>query len=85
MTDQWLDIVARDLGVDVEVDQRSLLATAREVAHRVERKATPLTTFLIGVAAGRGSGDTDVVALCARVNELAAEWESSRDADGPRS
>jgi hypothetical protein len=82
MTDEWLALVARDLGVDVEIDQRPLLAMAREVAHRVERKATPLTTFLIGVAIGSGSEARDIDALCARVTELAEEWESSRDAHG---
>lgn len=81
MTDEWLALVARDLGVDVEIDQQPLLAAAREVAHLVERKATPLTTFLIGVAIGRGS-ERDVDVLCARVTELAEQWESSRDAHG---
>lgn len=83
MSDEWLALVARDLGVDVELDQQPLLATAREVAHRVERKATPLTTFLIGIAIGSGA-ERDIDALCARVTELAERWESSRDADGRR-
>ena len=30
-----------------------LLTTSREVAHRVERKATPLAAYLVGLAVGR--------------------------------
>ena len=84
MPERWLDLVARELSVDVEVDAGPLLRTARDVAHNVERKATPLTTFLIGVAIGRGGNDRDLSLLCERVSELAHGWESSSDADGRR-
>ena len=33
------------------------LDAAREVAHRVERKATPLAVYLLGAAAGRRMAD----------------------------
>jgi len=55
---EWLAAVSRELGVDdVVLDQdaiRVLLDLARDSAHEVERVAAPLTTFLAGVAVGRG-------------------------------
>ena len=51
----WIDDLARALGEEplssTEVD--SLLGVARDVAHGVERKITPLSTFLLGAAVGR--------------------------------
>jgi len=50
----WTDRLAETLGVPPldAAQQSSLLNASREVAHRVERKETPLSTYLIGVAAG---------------------------------
>lgn len=53
MLERWLTDLARELGVDEHIDEIALLDAAREVAHAVERKAAPLSTFLIGVAVGR--------------------------------
>jgi hypothetical protein len=51
----WVDRLAEALGNEPlsgqEVDR--LLRTSREVAHRVERKATPLAAYLVGIAVGR--------------------------------
>jgi hypothetical protein len=56
---QWLARLAEELGVaDVVPDDaatRDLLDLTREAAHGVERVAGPLTTFLVGVAVGRGA------------------------------
>ncbi len=56
---EWLTAVSAELGVaDVELDDdavRVLLDLARDAAHEVERVAAPLTTFLAGVAVGRGA------------------------------
>ncbi len=82
MTGRWLDVVASELGVEATVDEAALLRTAREVAHRVERKATPLTTFLIGVAIGRNQIDAELAEVCARVTTLAQQWEGAGDVDG---
>lgn len=51
----WIDQLAEALGEDTlsELETGQLLAVAREVAHRVERKVTPLASFLLGSAAGR--------------------------------
>jgi hypothetical protein len=56
---QWLTRLGAELGTDdVPLDEaaiRELLDLTREVAHGVERIAGPLTTFLVGVAVGRGA------------------------------
>ena len=74
MTDAWLDRLAERLQVDpLAPDERSsLLAAARDVAHGVERRITPLATFLLGAAVGRrlseGAGRDE--ALRSAVQEL---------------
>lgn len=52
---EFLEELAGSLGVAVltEDEVQPLLKAAREVAHRVERKATPLSTYLVGVAVGQ--------------------------------
>ena len=70
----WIDDLARTLGEEPlgpdEVE--TLLEVARDVAHRVERKITPLSTFLLGAAVGRreagGAGRAD--ALAATLDQL---------------
>ncbi len=63
----WIDDLAHALGEEPlspqEVD--TLLGVARDVAHGVERKITPLSTFLLGAAVGRrlaaGEGRAEVL------------------------
>ena len=56
---QWLTRLGAELGTDdLPLDDaavRDLLDLTREAAHGVERIAGPLTTFLVGVAVGRGA------------------------------
>lgn len=56
---QWLTRLGAELGTDdVALDEAAvtdLLDLTREAAHGVERIAGPLTTFLVGVAVGRGA------------------------------
>lgn len=49
---EWLDELAKTLGVPAltDAEAEALLAVSREVAHGVERKATPLALFLLGRA-----------------------------------
>lgn len=51
----WIDRVAEALGEDALTDAEAtrILRSARDVAHRVERKITPLAAFLLGSATGR--------------------------------
>ncbi|HZD17209.1 MAG TPA: DUF6457 domain-containing protein [Actinomycetota bacterium] len=64
----WIDQLAESLGEDTlsEVETARLLSVARDVAHRVERKITPLASFLLGCAAGRsmagGASRADAIA-----------------------
>jgi hypothetical protein len=53
----WTDEIARLLGVDPLEDEQidRLLHVARDVAHRTERRITPLAAFLMGVAVERRS------------------------------
>jgi hypothetical protein len=66
--DTWLGTLAITLGVDPLSDDQvmELLGVARDVAHGVERRATPLATFLLGAAAqrriGHGAAATDAFA-----------------------
>lgn len=57
--DHWLPRLAAELGLtDVELTPdviATLLDVARDAAHGVERRSAPLTTFLLGVAVGRGA------------------------------
>lgn len=57
--DAWLATLATTLGVDPLTDDQvmELLGVARDVAHGVERRATPLATFMLGAAAQRRMGD----------------------------
>jgi hypothetical protein len=50
-------LAARELGVEPPdaVVQRLVLDVAREVAHHALRPGAPLSTYLIGVAVGRGA------------------------------
>lgn len=54
----WLSALAAEIELgdyDLNEDQiHTLLDLARDAAHQVERPAAPLTTFLVGVAVGRG-------------------------------
>jgi hypothetical protein len=53
--DGWIEDLAAELGEDPLSTEEvaELLGVARDVAHRVERKITPLASFLIGTAVGR--------------------------------
>lgn len=72
--ESWIDRLATSLGEEALSQQEvtRLLAVARDVAHRVERKITPLATFLLGEAVGRavagGAGRAE--ALSAAIEAL---------------
>jgi Domain of unknown function (DUF6457) len=69
----WVEELAAALEVDpTELDRDLLLDVAREAAHGVARPAAPLTTFLVGYAAGLRGGGRDVIADLAAVAERLA-------------
>lgn len=71
---EWLDQLAGRLGVDPlgpdEIDD--LLAAARDVAHGVERKVTPLAAFQLGVSVERkiAAGADRAEAMAAAMADL---------------
>lgn len=77
ITQMWMARVATLLNVDShDVLTSELLDLTREVAHGVERKSAPLTTFLIGYAAGKESLNPDEVrTLIEAVSSAVAEWQ----------
>ncbi|MEV0775125.1 DUF6457 domain-containing protein [Streptomyces sp. NPDC050433] len=86
--DEWITAVKDELGYELDVDITLLLDLARDAAHGVARPAAPLTTFLVGYAAGRaaaGGGGPEAVAEAARkATALALRWADEADgtADG---
>lgn len=60
--EEWLARIAPALGIDRElVDEALILDLARDAAHGIARPAAPLTTYLLGLAAGRAGADAAVV------------------------
>jgi hypothetical protein len=60
--DDWIVELAAALGVDAAlVDRDLILDLARDAAHGVARPAAPLTTFLVGLAAGQRGATSDVI------------------------
>lgn len=74
--ESWLDRLA--VALDEEPltagEVTTLLDLARDVAHGVERKVTPLSTFLLGTAVGRrlAEGTVREDALGAKADSLRA-------------
>lgn len=80
--DEWVAALAAELELDPEVvDVRHLLDVARDAAHRVDRPAAPLTTFMVGYAAGlRGGGSDAVTSAADAAQRLANSWPAPDDA-----
>ena len=81
--DEWVRSVATELGVDdldLDTDRMHiLLDLARDAAHAVQRPAAPLTTFLVGVAVGRGQS---LGAAAAQATALAVAEDDASTPDG---
>jgi len=73
--EEWVRQVSEELGLPGETDRDLVLDLARDVAHGVARPAAPLTTYLVGLAAGAaGGGPAAVRAATDRVAELVRRW-----------
>lgn len=78
--DAWIAAAAAELGLDPgAVEPKLALDVARDVAHSVLRPGAPVTTFLLGVAVGRGA---DHAEAAARISALASAWSAERAAAG---
>lgn len=69
----WANRLTEALGVpDFDPDIALILDLARDAAHGVARPAAPLTTFLVGYAAGLAGGSaSDIEALSRTASALA--------------
>ncbi|BCJ43556.1 hypothetical protein GCM10010168_41340 [Actinoplanes ianthinogenes] len=73
--DDWVEAAAAELGVQPEeLAVPVVLDVTRDVAHNVLRPAAPLTSYLMGLAVGRGA---DPAEAAAKISALALSW--SRD------
>lgn len=81
--DSWVGELAAALGVDAgALDRDLLLEVARDAAHGIARPAAPLTTFLVGLAAGQRGGDAEAVRAAAQTAlRLAAEAAQATNSD----
>ena len=65
--DDWVAQLAVALELEPgSVDIPLLLDLARDAAHAIARPAAPLTTFMVGLAAGRAGGSPDDVLAAVR-------------------
>lgn len=80
----WIDELCDVLDIETEVDEGLILDLARTSAHQVEKVAAPVTTYLLGVAAGEQGADlAEVEGLAARAQALAEGWDRPADAPDP--
>jgi hypothetical protein len=64
----WVAQLSAALEIDADVvDIGLLLDVARDAAHSVARPAAPLTTFLVGLAAGRAGGSPAAIRAAAEI------------------
>lgn len=79
--DAWLGVAAAELEVDPsEAPTSEILKVAADVAHGVARPAAPLSTFLLGLAMGRGARDGESFHdLAARLSTAAERWEEAAE------
>lgn len=78
----WIDELCDTLDIEVEIDKALVLDVAQSAAHNVTRVAAPITTYLLGYAAGLADANPDQVErLAARAQVLADGW--NRPADDP--
>jgi hypothetical protein len=82
--EDWLAKTAGALGVDPIDDdsQERLLGAARDVAHGVERKLTPIATYLLGTAVERrvAAGEDRSAAFASALADLERAIDADHDA-----
>jgi hypothetical protein len=80
----WIDELCDALDIEAEVDEGLILDLARAAAHNVTRPAAPISTYLLGYAAGLQGADPDEVeTLAAKAQRLADHWDRPAGAPDP--
>lgn len=75
--DRWVEAACAELGLQPgDCDVRLILDLARDAAHQVERPAAPVTSFLLGLAVGRGGS---AAAGAERLRALAVRWAADSE------
>src|SRR3546814_19084927 len=85
ISDWMSDVCSSDLelcdvlDIETELDEALVLDLARAAAHNVVRPAAPLTTYLLGYAAGvKGASVEEIEQLAARAQTLADHRSEER-------
>ena len=73
--DKWIEAVKKELGINVDIDHDSILDIARDAAHTIERKAAPVTTYLLGFAVAAGA---DAMEAAEKIAALAKNWPKDK-------
>lgn len=72
--DEWLKTVNEKLGIDPAIDIDAILDLARDVAHSLERKNAPLTSYLLGYAvAAKQLQPSQIAELAAEIGQMAKD------------
>jgi|SoimicmetaTmtHAB_FD_contig_51_807366_length_459_multi_2_in_0_out_0_1 Domain of unknown function (DUF6457) len=83
----WLDQLAAALGLDPPTSEETaqVLDVARDVAHRVERRITPLSTLLLGMSIERrmATGATRSESIARAVEDLRSVLPPAAEEDHP--
>ena len=74
----WISDICTEFGIDPDLisdkRQQELLDVARDVAHNVARPATPITTYLLGIAVAQGA---DPATAAQTISARALSWEQT--------
>ena len=80
----WIDELCDVLDIETEVDEALVLDLAKVAADNVIRPAAPITTYLLGYAAGsNGANAEQTERLAAKAQSLAENWDHPSDAPDP--
>jgi hypothetical protein len=80
----WIDELCDTLDIETEVDEALILDLAKVAADNVIRPAAPITTYLLGYAAGGADADVDEIErLAAKAQRLAEQWDRPSTAADP--
>lgn len=80
----WIDELCDVLDVETEVDEGLILDLARVAATNVQKTAAPITTYLLGYAAGSTDANPEAVELLAAKAQLLSDhWDRPADAPDP--
>jgi hypothetical protein len=80
----WIDELCDALDIETEVDEALILDLAKVAADNVVRPAAPITTYLLGYAAGAADADSDSIEkLASRAQALAEGWDHPSGAPDP--